>query len=131
MSFSYSGNPKDSPLDEARFLIGDTDAGKPIMQDEEIQYIIDTYRAGTNACMYQLFNRAATLFARDIKRSLGPQSEDPTDRLKFFKEQADYYKNRVAIGGVSAPNYTYPKTFRKGMFSNPQWPSPGGGKYVR
>lgn len=131
MSFSYSGNPKDSSVDEARFLIGDTDVNNPIMQNEEIQYIIDTYGAGTNTCRYQLFNRAATLFARDIKRSLGPQSEDPTDRLKFFKEQADYYKNLVAVGGVSVPKYAYPKTFRKGMFSNPPWPRPRGGKYVR
>lgn len=131
MSFSYSGNPKSSPLDEARFLIGDIDSNSPIMQDEEIQYIVDTYGAGTNTCRYQLFNRAATLFARDIKRSLGPQSEDPSDRLKFFKEQADYYKSLVAVGGVSAPAYAYPKTFRKGMFSNPPWPRPRGGKYVR
>lgn len=131
MSFSYSGNPSASPVDEARFLLGDTDASSPIMQDEEIQYIIDTYEAGTNTFKYQLFNRAATLFARDIKRSLGPQSEDPTNRLNYYKEQADYYKSLVAIGGVSAPKYSYPKTFRKGMLSNPPWPSPGGGKYVR
>ena len=131
MSFSYSGDPKDGALNEARFLIGDTDESNPIMQDEEIQYIIDTYTAGTNVCMYQLFNRAATLFARDIKRSLGPQSEDPTDRLNFFKEQAQYYRNLVVAGGVSPPKYAYPKTFRKGMLSNPPWPSPGGGRYVR
>lgn len=131
MSFSYSGDPSSSELDEARFLLGDTDSTDPIMQDEEIQYIIDTYKAGTNACKYQLFNRAATLFARDIKRSLGPQSEDPTGRLNFFKEQADYFKNLVVVGGVSPTNYAYPKTFRKGMFSNPPWPTTGGGKYVR
>lgn len=131
MSFSYSADPSASPLDEARFLIGDTDSSNPIMQDEEIQYIIDTYGAGTNSSKYQLFDRAATLFARDIKRSLGPQSEDPTERLKFFKEQADYYKKLLSIGGVSVPKYSYPKTFRKGMFSNPPWPTPGGGGYVR
>lgn len=131
MSFTYHGNPKESPIAEARFLIGDTDASSPIMQDEEIQYILDTYKVGTNTCLYQLFNRAATLFARDIKRSLGPQSEDPTDRLNYYREQAEYYKNLVAIGGVSPPKYAYPKTFRKGMLSNPPWPSPGGGRYVR
>lgn len=131
VSFSYSGDPSASQLDEARFLIGDTDENSPIMQDEEIQYIINTYNAGTNTFKYQLFNRAATLFARDIKRSLGPQSEDPTDRLNYYKEQAEYYKSLVAIGGVSPPRYAYPKTFRKGMFSNPPWPSPGGDGYVR
>lgn len=131
MSFSYSGDPSTSSLDEARFLLADTDANAPIMQDEEIQYILDTYGAGSNVAKYQLFNRAATLFARDIKRSLGPQSEDPTDRLAFYKEQADYYKNIIVIGGVSVPKLAYPKIFRKGMFSNPPWHKPGGGNYVR
>lgn len=125
MSFSYSGNPSDSELDAARFLIGDTDASSPIMQDEEIQYIIDTYGEGTNTCKYQLFYRAATLFARDIKRTLGPQSEDPTGRLNYFNTQAEYYKNIVAIGGVSAPKYLYPKIFSKGMHSNPPWSKSG------
>lgn len=130
MSFSYSGDPKSSEVDAMRFLIGDTDANQPIMQDEEIQYIIDTYGAGTNTTKYELFNRAATLFARDIKRSLGPQSEDPTSRLEFFTAQANYYKSLVAVGGVSAPKYKYPKVFRKGMHSNPPWSSTGGGLHV-
>ena len=129
MSFSYSGDPKQSDKDAARFLIGDTDEANPIMQDEEIQYILDTYGADTNTSKYQLFNRAATLFARDIKRSLGPQSEDPTSRLEFFRAQAEYYKNLVAVGGVSTPALAYPKVFYKGMLSNPPWPAPKGGKY--
>ena len=133
MSFSYSCDPSASEVDAARFLIGDTNSEQPIMQDEEIQYILDTYGSGlaTNAVKYQLFNRAATLFARDIKRSLGPQSEDPTSRLQFFKEQADYYKNLVAAGGVSAPRVAYPRVFRKGMMSNPRYPLQGGDDYVR
>lgn len=133
MSFSYSGDPSASLLDAARFLIGDTNPDAPIMQDEEIQYIIDTHGDGklTNTVKYQLFNRTATLFARDIKRSLGPQSEDPTSRLNFYKEQAEYYKQLVAAGGVSAAAYAYPKIFRKGMMSDPRWPMPGGEGYVR
>lgn len=142
MSFSYSGNPNTSVLDEARFLIGDTNEDSLIMQDEEIMYIIYTYgKAETgsetkginNATRYQLFNRAATLLARDIKRSLGPQSEDPTTRLAFYKEQADYYKNIVAAGGVSdfGAKCAYPKIFRKGMFSNPPYPRPRGKDYVQ
>lgn len=130
MSFSYSGDPSKSAIDAARFLIGDTDKNSPIMQDEEIAYILDTYGEDTNTSKYQLFNRAATLFARDIKRSLGPQSEDPTSRLEFYKEQANYYKNIVAIGGVSSSAYAYPKVFHKGMFNNPPYPAPRGKDYV-
>ena len=131
MSFSYSGNPSDNNLDACRFLIGDTDAQNPIMQDEEILYIIAQSGENTNLLRYNLFTQAATIFARDIKRSLGPQSEDPTSRLNYFKAQAAEYKVKLAARGVSAPPYAYPKVFRKGMQSNPPWPIPGGSSYVR
>ena len=125
MSWTYSGNPSDSQLSEIRFIIGDTNEAEPIMQDEEIEYLITEYGNNRNLLMYQAFIRAATLFARDIKRSLGPQSEDPTDRLKFFKDQANSYKSKLAVAGISVPTYNYPKVFHKGMNSNPPW-HPGG-----
>lgn len=131
MSFSYSGDPSSSKLDECRFTIGDTNSAEPIMQDEEIWYLIDTYGSDTNKLLYNLFVRAATLFSRDIKRSLGPQSEDPTSRLGFFNSQANYYKAKMSSGGITLPNYAYPQVFRKGMDENPPWPKPQGDKYVR
>lgn len=129
MSWTYSGNPADSKLAECRFLLGDTIESEPIMQDEEIQYIIDTYGDNENQVFYQLFSRAATLFARDIKRSLGPQSEDPTERLRYFREKAAAYNAKLTSAGLSLPKYAHPKVFRKGMQNNPPWPSPKGGAY--
>lgn len=129
MSWNYSGNPADSKKDEYRFLLGDTDMSAPIMQDEEIQYIIDTYGDNPDQVAYELFNRAATLFARDIKRSLGPQSEDPSGRLAYFREQASSYKAKLMSSGLSIPKYAHPKVFRRGMQNNPPWPSPKGGGY--
>ena len=125
MSWNYSGNPASSQLDEMRFIIGDTNQAEPIMQDEEIQYLIAEYGTNRNALMYQAFTRTATLFARDIKRSLGPQAEDPTERLKFFRDHANYYRAKLTVAGITLPVYNYPKIFRKGMQSNPPWP--GGG----
>ena len=124
MSFTYSGDPSLSELDECRFLLGDTNQAAPIMQDEEIKYLINKYGANANVRNYQLFMRASTLFSRDIKRSLGPQSEDPTSRLEFFKAQAEYYKSLIVASGISVPKYAYPKAFRRGMHSNPPWPAP-------
>lgn len=129
MSWTYSGNPTNSQIDECRFLLGDTNESEPIMQDEEIQYIIDMYEGNKNQILYQLFSRAATIFARDIKRSLGPQSEDPTERLKYFKEKAEEYKSKISSAGLSLPKYAHPKVFRKGMQNNPPWPTPKGGDY--
>lgn len=127
MSWSYSGNPASSDKDMLRFTIGDTDSTEPIMQDEELLYLISEYGSNKNLLMYQAFTRTATLFARDIKKSLGPQSQDPTERLKFFKEQSNYFKGKLSIAGVSVPSYNYPKVFNKGMHSNPPWPGGGNG----
>lgn len=121
MSFSYSGNPASSDLDMCRFNVGDTDSQRPIMQDEEVLYLIQKNPINQNALLYQLFSHAATIYARDVKRSLGPQSEDPTERIKYFKDQAAMYKAKAASAGLSTPSYAYPKVFSKGMHNNPPW----------
>lgn len=125
MSWSYSGDPKSSDLDRIRFIIGDTDSTEPIMQDQELAYLISEYGSNDNMLMYQSFMRAATLFARDIKRSLGPHSEDPTERLKYFKDMTAQYKSKLTATGISVPVYNSPKVFHKGMHSNP--PRKAGG----
>ena len=126
MSWSYSGDPADSQIDACRFLIGDTIASDPIMQDEEIQYLIDTYGNNEYQVYYQLFTRAATLFARDTKRKLGPQSEDPSDRLKYYAEQAAAYKAKAAnVGGISMTKPAGPQIFSIGMHNNPPWKKGG------
>lgn len=102
-------------------MVGDTDNTRPIMQDEEIAYLIDQNPSNQNMLMYQLFSHAATFFARDVKRSLGPQSEDPTERIKYFKEQAAQYKAKATCAGLSVPVYAHPKVFSKGMQNNPPW----------
>ena len=121
MSFSYSGDPSNSQLDECRFLIGDTDEKNPLFNDEEINYIISQSGSDSNLLRYTLFTQAATVYAKAIKRSLGPQSEDPTARLNFFKQQADVYKNKLAVGGVSIPRYAHHKVFYRGMQNNPPY----------
>lgn len=122
MSWSYSGDPTSSEKDALRFLVGDTDIKRPVMQDEEILYLVDTYGTNDALLKYQLFTHVATIFARDYKRSLGPQAEDPTERLKYFRDQAAIYKAKSMAAGISIPDYAYPKIFRKGMQSNPPWP---------
>ena len=125
MSFTYSGDPSASQLDECRFLVGDTDEKNPIMQDEEINYIIAQSGSDRNLLLYSLFNQAGTVFARAIKRSLGPQSEDPTQRLSYFQKQAAQYKKKLNYSGISIPKFAHPKVFYIGMHDNPPWPIGG------
>lgn len=119
MSWSYSGDPTASAIDRYRFLVGDTDPYAPIMQDEEIQFLADEAGNNENKILYMLFSQAATIFARDIKRSLGPQMEDPTKRLEYFAKMAEEYKARILSAGLSLPHYASPKIFMKGMDNNP------------
>lgn len=128
MSWTYSGDPGTSDIDALRFLLADTDQASPIFQDEELQYLIDTYGDNQYKLEYYAFTTAATQFARVIKRSLGPQSEDPSGRLSYYKSKADDAKKKMVSKGLYVPKYQYPKVFRKGMMDNP--PSKYRGDYV-
>lgn len=128
MSWTYSGDPSTSEIDELRFILADIDKASPIFQDEELQYLIDEYGNNEYMLKYQAFRAAASQFARAIKRSLGPQSEDPSGRLSYYNARADEFKKKLAAKGLYVPKYQYPKVFRKGMMDNP--PSPYRGDYV-
>lgn len=118
MAWTYSGDPKSSDKDMYRFLIGDTIATEPVLQDAEIEFVIDAY-SSNNARLYKLFEVATNIFAREYKRSLGPQAEDPTERLKYFASNMVYYKKLSSLsGGLSIPVYASDKIFVKGMHDN-------------
>lgn len=43
MTWTYSGNPGASALDEVRFLIQDTNQDDQLLSNEEIEYLIEVY----------------------------------------------------------------------------------------
>ena len=128
MTWSYSGDPSESEIDALRFQLSDTDASNPIFTDEELQFLLDEYGESPDVLTYQVFSIAASKFARQIKRSLGPQSEDPTSRMNYFRAKAAEAKKRLATKGLYLPTYQAPKQFYKGMMDNP--PFSLGDKYV-
>lgn len=117
MTWSYSGDPGTSELDSYRFLIGDTIDTEKLLQNEEIQYVLNTY-SDENIRLMKLYESLYNYFSRDIKKSLGPQSEDPSNRQKYAKEKLEYYRKLAAAAGFSVPVYAYDKVFGKGLFSN-------------
>ena len=117
MTWSYSGDPANSELDKYRFIIGDTDENDKLLLDAEINYILNTFNEH-NLRLYHLYQRIADKFARDIKRSLGPQSEDPTSRKQYYADKAAYYKQLCSASGISVPKYNHKKVFRKGLHNN-------------
>lgn len=116
MTWTYFGDPSESDVSLYRFHIGDTLESEPVLTDEEIEYILNTYSIH-NERLYYLFDAAATSFARTYRRSLGPQSEDPTSRLKYFEEKAVYYNKLITRSGISLPKRSS-SIFTKGMHDN-------------
>jgi hypothetical protein len=120
MAFTYSGNPGASNLDRLRFLIGDTKEIGHILEDEELTYLIDTYTTSENALLAALYRQCANTYgAKMVKRKLGPQSEDATDRQAYFVDLANKYEKLLTYAGVPpTPDYAAEKVFDKDMMAN-------------
>lgn len=119
LSFSYSGNPENSRLDAIRFMIGDTNEDGALMQDEEVNYIINQNADNETAQVINAFRQAATILGiRTVKKTLGPQSEDATARLKYYNEMATKLEKRLRSTVVPPlPDYQYITVFEKGMMA--------------
>lgn len=65
MSFTYSGNPASSSLDEVRFLLSDTESENPLLSNEEVEYLLaqqeNSYLAAANGAeiISSIFTRRA------------------------------------------------------------------------
>jgi hypothetical protein len=106
MSWSYSGDPADSPLDEVRFLVMDTDTLDQLISDEEIEYIIATWAPVYGSpLMYasMVAESIAAKFAREVSYSADgvsvgvEQLQDKYDRLA--SSLRDQYKQYDVGGG--------------------------------
>lgn len=70
MTWTYSGNPGASTLDEVRFLIQDTDTNDQLLQDEELNYLITSYGdpySAAVAAVSALIGRLASLQSESKK----------------------------------------------------------------
>jgi len=88
------------------------------LQNEEINYAINLYTDDVSR-LALLFRQMATNFGIKIaKRTLGPQSEDSTSRIKYFEKQAELYEKRLAYTGTPPlPAYDGEKVFYVGMMT--------------
>lgn len=95
MTWSYGGDPAGSDVDEIRFLIGDTDSSRQLMQDEEIQYWLSqletVYDSPLEVAAF-CCDTLAVKFAKEVAQSgdgvnvaaeqLQQKMEEAADRLR-------------------------------------------------
>lgn len=136
MSFSYSGDPSSSDLDTIRFYVQDVDSSDPLVQNEEIQFLIDTWFPLSNSLIYVAAVTAeiiASKFAREVSSSadgVSISSEQLQSKYQALAEQLrDQYGREVSSSsGVSFTSDMWdlehdpsikPLSFSVGMDDNP------------
>lgn len=86
MTWTYSGDPSDSPKDAIRFIVQDTDENNQLVQDEEINFLLD--RNG------QDIDLTATRIATTIARGFAQNADFVTPDLEVrYREQAKLYSD--------------------------------------
>ena len=135
MSWSYSGDPSTSDKDAVRYLIGDTDEDNPLVNDEEIEYILsiegNVIRAGA-----MVAESIAGKFSRRADRTIGDYSEKFSQIHQQYlslaeklRRQAKFKSSFKAIpfaGGISKSDKKTTEgdtdrekpAFKKGMMDN-------------
>lgn len=88
MSWSYSGDPATSALDLSRFLIRDTELGDQLLQNEELQFLIDTWGDAYEAAR----NAAMTLAAKFTRQSVQSKSVGDLSISESFAGRANEYR---------------------------------------
>jgi hypothetical protein len=107
MTWTYSGDPSSSDLDKVRFLVGDTDEALPLMQDEEINFLIKTKGSADGAIQNVLLSIIAVL-AREVDYVIGPESVKASQRLANYRQLLNDMKD-LQLGTNAAPSWQPPK----------------------
>ena len=85
MTWSYK-NPDNNSTDLIRFLIGDTIESDPLLQDEEVNYFLNTVKLSINASACECVLAIIAKISREYDQSVGPVKYTLSQRVKHFKE---------------------------------------------
>lgn len=107
MAFSYSGDPSTSPKDGVRFLVEDTNAQDPQLNDAEIQFLLNQYTNIFKAAAYAA-RSIMSKYARQVDKSVGDLRLSYSQRQKAYQEMFEDLLRQAAnrtslpwVGGIS------------------------------
>lgn len=103
MPWTYSGNPGSCDKDQVRFLISDTNIGRQLVQDEEIEWLLtqemNVYMAAAAAC------RSLIIKAGGTRRK----------RISDFDISYDVSFYRTTMGELTARGSSYQIPYAGGI----------------
>jgi hypothetical protein len=108
MSWNYSFNPESSAKDEVRFLVGDTNSKQPLLQDEEITYLLNKYNnyplnASVRACemIIAKFSRMADETVGSVSKSFSQMATAYFKTMEMLRTRIGLEGARPYAGGIS------------------------------
>lgn len=90
-------NPGDTPVNEVRFLIGDTDPDAPLLTDGEITYLLTANGNVVVRAAYQAVLRLLSQASKARTVTVGPTSISDSDRVSNWRTLLD---ELAALGGA-------------------------------
>ena len=139
MTFTYTSDPSNVPLDALRLLIGDTNSSAQQLQDAELTYFLtladnDVFLAAINAA-----RTLAAKFARDVDSAVESIRIAAQDKYKHYIELAETIRKQkedLTTTGFASPvmpgisistmdsvdddSDRFPNRFRFGLHDNPE-----------
>ena len=106
MTWTYSGNPADSNLDAVRFLLQDVEPQEPFFDNEELQYLLDTYLerwASTTAVAAYAAEILSNRFAREIAVSGDGVTIDTASLQQRFADVATNLREQYKAEALTEP----------------------------
>lgn len=104
MAWTYGAAPATDPIDEVHFLVGDTDAAEPLLQNEEVTALLGLYPkpAGKPAYLAAAAgaDAIAAQFARRAQRSVGPLAISAQQQWEHYVALAQQLRTAYATGGL-------------------------------
>jgi hypothetical protein len=92
--FSYTHDPSNSDVDAVRFLVGDTNSKRPMLDDREVEWAIAQY-PNQNLAAAVLAESLFGKFASQADISVGPVSKSYSKVAELFKKKADQLRSEA------------------------------------
>ena len=97
--FSYGGDPSTSPVDAVRFLVGDTNPKRPLLDDREVKWAIDQ-NPNQNLAAATLAEHLFGKFASMADISVGPVSKSYSKVAELFQRKASQLRTEACRSAV-------------------------------
>lgn len=97
--FTYSGDPSKNAVDAVRFLVGDTNSQRPLLDDREVAFAISQH-PNQNIAAATLAEHLFGRFASQADISVGPVSKSFSKVAELFNTKAQQLRAEACKSAV-------------------------------